>query len=127
MPSNAANSRGFLPKICWMSYKVIAIPKFARELKFLARKFPSLEQEFSELIGQLEVKPDIGTPLGGHWYKIRLSIALKGKGKPGGARVVTHVYWDADTVYLLSIYDKSDFYSIGGAELAELIDGISKR
>jgi len=36
--------------------------------------------------------PRLGTPLGSDSYKIRLSIKSKGKGKSGGARVITHVH-----------------------------------
>lgn len=45
-------------------------------------------------------------------YKIRLAIKSKGKGKSGGARVITYVLTDNNEIYLLTIYDKSEFDSI---------------
>jgi hypothetical protein len=51
--------------------------------------------------------PTIGTPLGGGVYKIRLAIQSKGKGKSGGARVITCFKVIGKTIYLVSIYDKS--------------------
>jgi len=73
-----------------MSYNVIAIAPFDRQLKQLAKKYPSLKKEYSDLIDSLELNPRTGTPLGKNCYKIRLSIASKGKGKSGGARVITN-------------------------------------
>lgn len=39
--------------------------------------------------------PEQGTSLGNNCYKIRLAIRSKGKGKPGGSRVTTHVQIDS--------------------------------
>ena len=64
--------------------------------------------------------PFIGTSLGKNFYKIRLSIRSKGKGKSGGARVITCVKILATTVYLASIYDKSEKENITDKELKEL-------
>lgn len=60
-----------------MSYKIIAIPPFRNELKRLAKKYPSLKQEYADLIQNLESHPDLGQPLGKNCYKIRLAIASK--------------------------------------------------
>ena len=54
-------------------------------------------------------------------YKIRLAIKSKGKGKSGGARVITTVFVDEETVYLLDIYDKSEQSSISRAGLLTLL------
>ncbi len=53
------------------------------------KKYPSLKSDLFKLIKQLEANPLIGTLLGKDFYKIRLSISSKGKGKSGGARVIT--------------------------------------
>ena len=73
-----------------MSYNVLAIPPFDKQLKRLAKKYPSLKNEFAELLESLEQEPEQGTKLGNNCYKIRISIASKGKGKSGGARVITN-------------------------------------
>jgi len=44
-----------------------------------------------------------GAPIGKKSYKIRLSIKPKGKGKSGGARLITHIVVSEETVYLLTI------------------------
>ena len=91
-----------------MNYNVEATAYFARQLKRLLKKYPSLKIEISQLIELLELHPQQGTAIGNHCYKIRLSISSKGKGKSGGARIITHVYILRKTVYLLSVYDKSE-------------------
>ncbi len=104
-----------------MAYKVIATPIFKREIKRLAKKYHSLKNEYAELLDGLEENPKKGTPLGNDCYKIRLSIASKGKGKSGGARVITNIAIVDETVYLLSIYDKSEQDDISDKELKELL------
>ena len=102
-----------------MSYKVVTIPPFDRQLKRLAKKFPSIKTDIAELGNKLADNQGIGTPLGQDCYKIRLSIASKGKG--GGARIITHVYVDGNTIYLLAIYDKSEQDNVSDKELGELL------
>ena len=104
-----------------MSYNVLAIPSFERQLKRLSKKYPSLKQAFFELIESLEKNPEQGTNLGNNCYKIRVSIESKGKGKSGGARVITNIVIAEKTVYLLSIYDKSDKENLTDKELKELL------
>ncbi|MFI5188060.1 MAG: type II toxin-antitoxin system RelE/ParE family toxin [Chitinophagales bacterium] len=91
-----------------MSYSIEVTKFFKRQLKRLVKKYPSLKSEFKKLTESLEENPEQGTPIGRNCYKIRLAIASKGKGKSGGARVITHVYVVREIVYLLSIYDKSE-------------------
>lgn len=107
-----------------MSYEVIAIPNFKREIKKLAKKFPSLKNDFAQLVESLQEEPSQGTPLGNNCYKIRMAITSKGKGKSGGSRVITHLKISHTAVYLLSIYDKSDQESISDKELKELLKEI---
>jgi len=47
-----------------MSYKVKFIPKFEKELKRLAKKYPSLKSDFSSLLISLKENPTQGTSLG---------------------------------------------------------------
>lgn len=73
-----------------MSYDITAIPNFKRELKKLAKKCPSLKDDFAELIANLQQVPQQRTALGNNCYKIRMAITSKGKGKSGGSRVITY-------------------------------------
>jgi mRNA-degrading endonuclease RelE of RelBE toxin-antitoxin system len=104
-----------------MSYKVITIPRFDKELKKLAKKYPSLKKEYIELVQELKESPNQGTPIGGNCFKIRLAIASKGKGKSGGARIITYIVIEGKTVFLLSIYDKSEQSTITDKELQSIL------
>jgi len=104
-----------------MSCSVLAIPPFDKQLKRLVKKYPSLKEEFASLIDELEHNPEQGTKIGKSCFKIRISIASKGKGKSGGARVITNFTISENTVYLLSIYDKSEKDSLSDSELEDLL------
>lgn len=104
-----------------MSYNVIPSEKFKKEAKRLIKKFPSLKQELSDLGKLLSVNPESGTPLGNGTYKIRISIKSKGKGKSGGARVISCVISENEEIYLLTIYDKSEFDSIDDKIIKSII------
>ena len=62
--------------------------------------------------------------MGNHCYKTRMAIASKGKGKSGGARVITYWQISQTTIYLLSIYDKSDKETVSDREIKALLDHI---
>jgi len=104
-----------------MSFEIETTGKFDREIKRLVKKYPSLKIEFANLISQLKAVPHTGTPIGSDCYKIRISVASKGKGKSGGTRVITHVHISDTTVYLLTIYDKSERDTLSDKELRELL------
>ena len=103
-----------------MKFEVEALPNFEKEAKRLRKKFSSLGSELLGLIEQLEIDPFIGTALPRGFYKIRLSIKSKGKGKRGGARVITNVKVVHNKVYLVSIYDKSEQSDISDEEMSRL-------
>jgi mRNA-degrading endonuclease RelE of RelBE toxin-antitoxin system len=104
-----------------MPFKVEATPEFLTEAKKLAKKYPSLKGDIAGLAEELSTKPIQGISLGKDAYKIRLAITSKGKGKSGGARVITCVKITATVVYLVSIYDKSEQTGISDKELKERI------
>ncbi|MEO8787321.1 MAG: type II toxin-antitoxin system RelE/ParE family toxin [Chitinophagaceae bacterium] len=104
-----------------MNFKVLSIPPFDKQLKRLVKKFPSLKGEFAQLLESLEVNPLHGTSLGNSCYKIRISIASKGKGKSGGARLITNIIVEENTVFLISIYDKAEKDNLSNKELLELL------
>lgn len=108
-----------------MSFKIEASENFTKELKRLAKKYPSLKSDIGELIRSLSHDPAQGTSLGQNCFKIRLAIKSKGKGKSGGARVITLVVMLAGKVMLLSVYDKSEKENITAEELNNLIESVS--
>ena len=102
-----------------MSFNIVPTPPFEKELKQLAKKYPSVKKDLAVLISQLLADPKMGTPLGNDCYKIRMAISSKGKGKSGGARIITFVQIVETNIFLLSIYDKADAANISDRELKE--------
>lgn len=105
-----------------MSFNIIATEPFERKLKRLAKKHKSLSSDLSAVIDELAENPTLGTPIGKDCFKIRVAITSKGKGKSGGARMITFVRVVKNTVYLMDIYDKSEQANISVKELQMLID-----
>jgi mRNA-degrading endonuclease RelE of RelBE toxin-antitoxin system len=62
-----------------MNYNIEVTSWFARQLKRLAKKYPSLKTGFSELVNSLKENPRQGTHLGNNCYKIRIAIAQREK------------------------------------------------
>ena len=108
-----------------MSYSIIPIDKFKKEVKRLVKKYPSLKKELTELNELLMSTPTAGTSLGNNTYKIRISIKSKGAGKSGGARVITYVLTPNKEVYLLTIYDKGELDNIDDSLLRRIIKSLS--
>src|ERR1700733_5285287 len=100
-----------------MSYSIELSQNFKKEAKKLIKKYASLKTELAHLFSELEENPTLGTPLGNNIYKIRLAIASKGKGKSGGARILTFVKVTDTTVLLFSIYNKGEQDNISDNEI----------
>jgi mRNA-degrading endonuclease RelE of RelBE toxin-antitoxin system len=107
-----------------MNYSIEVTGKFKRQLKRLVKKYPSLKSEFKKFIETLEKNPIQGTDLGNNCYKMRLAIASKGKGKSGGARIISHVLVVDKKVYLIAIYDKSEQETISDKEIKEILKSL---
>lgn len=100
-------------------------PTFRKDSKHLSKKYRSLPKDLAQLVAELRENPYLGTDLGDNVRKIRLGIASKGKGKRGGARVLTDteavVSIDEGRVTLLALYDKSERETLTDAEIKELV------
>ena len=104
------------------SFEIIATEPFERKLKRLYKKYRSLAFDLAPIVEQLAITHQLGQPIGKDCYKIRVPIASKGKGKSGGARLITYVRFIKNTVFLIDIYDKSDQDSISDEELDMLAE-----
>lgn len=107
-----------------MNYSIVLDRTFEREVKRLSKRYASLKEDLKELRNELERNPLSGTDLGGGLRKIRMRITSKGKGKSGGARVITFtvvIAVDETEINLLYIYDKAERSNISSKELEELL------
>ena len=69
-----------------------------------------MKQDYARLLDDLRANPTMGTDFGHHLRKVRMAIASKGKGKRGGARVITYTVILAQVeteIKLITIYDKA--------------------
>ena len=95
-----------------MSYDILYSDTFKRGAKALAKKYPSLKQDLSNFLIELAKNPEMGTPLSHNMYKVRLRITSKGRGKSGGARIITCVVYKREQILLAEIYDKADYSTV---------------
>ena len=99
-----------------MKVEIVLGDEFKRQFKRLAKKYPSLKDDFITFKKELADDPFQGSDLGNGTRKVRMAIASKGKGKSGGARVITFnfIQHDDDSIEitLLTIYDKGEISSV---------------
>lgn len=84
---------------------------FAKEAKRLAKKYPSFKQDYKDFLDSIKENPLQGDEITKNIRKIRMAIKSKGKGKFGGARVITfNVLTNIENglVVLLLLYDKEE-------------------
>ena len=53
-----------------------------------------------------------------------MAISSKGRGKSGGARVITHLQVVDEKIFLIAIYDKSELSNISEKEIDERLKRI---
>ncbi|MEQ9302191.1 MAG: type II toxin-antitoxin system RelE/ParE family toxin [Cyclobacteriaceae bacterium] len=104
-----------------MSFSIKTIPVFDKKTKRLAKKYPSFKTDLIQLLDSLRQDPFQGSPLGNSCYKVRLRITSKGKGKSGGGRLIAHIRVTNETIYLLSVYDKSEMKTITDQDIVMLL------
>ncbi len=107
-----------------MNYSIIFDDTFEKEVKRLSKRYPSLKDDLIALQKEIYANPQAGIDLGGNLRKIRMRITSKGRGKSGGARVITFtvvVAVDETEINLLYIYDKADRQSISEKEIEDLL------
>ena len=102
-----------LQKVCSISCNITVSVSddFAKEAKRLAKKYPSFKQYYNEFLESIKNNPLQGDEITKNIRKIRMAIKAKGKGKSGGARVITFNVLtnvkNGQVVFLL-LYDKED-------------------
>ena len=113
-----------------MKVTIKYLAEFQRLAKDLKRKYKSFKDDYDTFLDELERNPFGGEPLGHHTYKNRMAIASKGKGKSGGARVITYnvkqVTEDEVVITLMTVYDNSEISNVSDAYIRSLVQQIEK-
>ncbi|MBO7558162.1 MAG: addiction module toxin RelE [Bacteroidaceae bacterium] len=113
-----------------MKVSFILSDEFIRQFKRLAKKYSSLLNDYDIFKEELRKNPFQGNDMGNGVRKVRMTITSKGKGKSGGARVitlnVTQLEDDTIEITLLTIYDKSEISNVTDKYIKWLISLINK-
>lgn len=107
-----------------MNYEFRPSPAFIKAIQSLSKRYPSLKNDLIEIRKSLEENPFQGIDLGGGLRKIRMSIKSKGKGKAGGARIITFniiISSNDMIIALVYIYDKADVSSVKNETMRKIV------
>jgi len=107
-----------------MNYNILASLEFIKDLKRLAKRYPSIRKDIAVLSDVLRENPFTGISPGSDCFKIRFAIASKNRGKSGGGRLITCVKVVDETVYLLTMYDKSDQENVTDNEISNILTSL---
>ncbi|MDE6264601.1 MAG: addiction module toxin RelE [Paramuribaculum sp.] len=110
-----------------MSFEVLTTAEFESQAKALKKRHRSFKGDLMEFVLSLRENPFQGVELSPGIRKIRMAITSKGRGKSGGARVITYTVVTAEaegTVYLMNIYDKADFSTVELSVIKEMIQSL---
>jgi len=86
----------------------------------------------ADFITLLTEQPRTGILITKNFYKIRLAVKSKNKGKSGGLRVITCVIEveqkdeTSCNVFLASIYDKSDIQTVSDSDIRTFLETINQ-
>ncbi len=93
-------------------------------MKRLSKHYRSLKEDYMRFLQFLKENPFDGADLGMGLRKTRMAITSKGKGKSGGARVITYQICQTEEdveILLMDIYDKSERETMTDKELRDLM------
>ena len=101
-----------------MNFEIITTADVDRTIKRLSKKYKGFDEDIRAFREDLKADPHQGVEIAPqgveiapHIRKVRMAITAKGKGKSGGARVITFdalVSEQGGKLYLLFIYDKAE-------------------
>jgi len=100
-------------------------PIFEKYFKRYAKKYRSLPSDLLELEQKLILNPHIGIDMGEGFFKIRLVVKSKNRGKSGGFRVITYLVENTGqetVITLIIIYDKSEISTITKEDLQNILN-----
>ena len=110
-----------------MSLEIIRSKSFTAEVKRLAKRYQSFIDDLQIFVNSLRENPMQGVEIAPHIRKIRMTIHSKGRGKSGGARVITcnALISEKDgKIGLLLIYDKADASNVKISVIKDIIKEI---
>ena len=107
-----------------MNYDIRLSSYVVKELKNLSKHYPSFKSDYVRFLESIRQNPWQGVDLGNGLRKIRMPISAKGKGKAGGARMITlNMLIDEENMYILFLllYDKQQADNFNKIALKEAL------
>lgn len=107
-----------------MSLEIIRSDYFTSDFKRLHKRYRGILKDYEAFLDSLRENPLQGVVIALHVRKVRMAISDKGRGKSGGARVITFDALVSDQdgkLYLLLIYDKADTSNVKMNVVREII------
>ena len=105
-----------------MKFETVSL--FNTQYKKLAKKNKLISSDLKKFADNFEILHTNATQIKSNLYKIRLANSSKNKGKSAGYRLYYYLKI-GDTVYLLTIYDKSEIEMINENILNKFISEIN--
>lgn len=110
-----------------MNFQINITPEFLKSLKALSKRHRSIKTDFKNFTDSLRENPFQGDEIAPGIRKIRMAITSKGRGKSGGARVITFTIVASEQegkIYLIEIYDKADYSTVDITLIKRITDKI---
>jgi mRNA-degrading endonuclease RelE of RelBE toxin-antitoxin system len=104
-----------------MNFKIDTIPRFEKDVKKLKKKFPKIKNDLLKFINELSSNPELGINLGENIFKVKIPNSSIPTGKSGGFRIITY-YKKDDTLYLVTIYSKTEQDTILTERLRKIVE-----
>lgn len=92
--------------------QIIKADTYNKAIKKLKKRFLHIENDIDLFFEQISTLDELGIHLGNNVYKARIANSDKNSGKSGGYRLISYLKIINNEIYLLFIYDKSDFENI---------------
>jgi len=99
---------------------------FDKQAKKLNKRYHNLKIDIEDLLVRFEAYHQQSICIKKNLYKIRLKNSNKNKGKRAGYRVYYYIKLE-ESVYLLTIYDKSEITMIDESLLIDIINDLEKK
>jgi len=104
-----------------VKFKTVSL--FDKQFKKLSKKYNLIKDNIKDFITNFDNVHQEAISIKNNLFKIRISNSNKNKGKSAGYRLYYYLKID-DTVYLLTIYDKSQIENINENTLNKYINDI---
>ncbi|MCK9162328.1 MAG: type II toxin-antitoxin system RelE family toxin [Arcobacteraceae bacterium] len=103
-----------------MNLEIKVLDSFSKQVKKLSKKYKKISYDLCTLIKELRDNPKCGISLGDNCYKIRINSSIP-IGKSDDFRVIYYYIDQKGTIYLISIYSKSDLENLDDEKILEII------